>query len=126
VGTDALLTVVQNIRNRIISLGGEVRFCTQVTDLLMDEDRLVGLRTADGEEIPCDTAVLAIGHSARDTFRMLEQTGIGMEPKAFSMGVRIEVIAQRDLGQTEVKVTDGLFTFVALDANHQPRPVDQP
>ena len=43
-----------------------------------------------------------------------------------SMGVRIEVIAQRDLGQTEVKVTDGLFTFVALDANHQPRPVDQP
>ncbi len=43
-----------------------------------------------------------------------------------SMGVRIEVIAQRDLGQTEVKVTDGLFTFVALDANHQSRPVDQP
>jgi acyl-CoA thioesterase YciA len=43
-----------------------------------------------------------------------------------SMGVRIEVVAQRDLGQTEVKVTDGLFTFVALDANHQPRPVDQP
>ena len=43
-----------------------------------------------------------------------------------SMAVRIEVIAQRDLGQTEVKVTDGLFTFVALDANHQPRPVDQP
>jgi acyl-CoA thioesterase YciA len=43
-----------------------------------------------------------------------------------SMGVRIEVVAQRDLGQTEVKVTEGLFTFVALDANHQPRPVDQP
>jgi len=43
-----------------------------------------------------------------------------------SMGVRIEVVAQRDLGETEVKVTSGLFTFVALDANHHPRPVDQP
>jgi acyl-CoA thioesterase YciA len=42
-----------------------------------------------------------------------------------SMGVRIEVVAERDLGQTEVKVTDGLFTFVALDASHRPRPVDQ-
>jgi acyl-CoA thioesterase YciA len=42
------------------------------------------------------------------------------------MGVRIEVVAQRDLGETEVKVTSGLFTFVALDANHHPRPVDQP
>ena len=72
VGTDVLLTVVQNIRNRIISLGGEVRFCTQVTDLLVDSDKLVGLRTADGEEIPCDTVVLA------------------MEPKPFAMGVRIE------------------------------------
>ena len=90
VGTDVLLTVVQNIRNRIISLGGEVRFCTQVTDLLVDSDKLVGLRTADGEEIPCDTVVLAIGHSARDTFRMLDAKKIPMEPKPFAMGVRIE------------------------------------
>ena len=90
VGTDVLLTVVQNIRNRIISLGGEVRFNTQVMDLLVDSDKLVGLRTADGEEIPCDTVVLAIGHSARDTFRMLDSKGIPMEPKPFAMGVRIE------------------------------------
>ena len=90
VGTDVLLEVVQNIRKRIISLGGEVRFNTQVTGLMLDGDRIVGLKTAEGEEIPCDTAVLAIGHSARDTFEMLDAMGVPMEPKPFAMGVRIE------------------------------------
>ena len=90
VGTDVLLTVVQNLRARIMKLGGEVRFNTQVTGLMTDGDRLVGVKTAEGGEILCDTAVLAIGHSARDTFQMLDKTGIPMEPKAFAMGVRIE------------------------------------
>ena len=90
VGTDVLLTVVQNLRARVIKLGGEVRFNTQVTGLLTEGDRLTGVKTADGEIIPCDTAVLAIGHSARDTFEMLDASGIPMEPKAFAMGVRIE------------------------------------
>ena len=90
VGTDVLLTVVQNIRQRIISLGGEVRFNTQVTELCTKNGRLTGLKTEAGEIIPCDTCVLAIGHSARDTFEMLEETGIPMEPKPFAMGVRIE------------------------------------
>ena len=90
VGTDVLLTVVQNIRQRIISLGGEVRFNTQVTALCTENGRLTGLKTEAGEIIPCDACVLAIGHSARDTFQMLEETGIPMEPKPFAMGVRIE------------------------------------
>lgn len=90
VGTDVLLTVVQNLRARVIKLGGEVRFNTQVTGLMLDGDKLIGVKTAEGEEIPCDTAVLAIGHSARDSFEMLDATGIPMEPKAFAMGVRIE------------------------------------
>ncbi len=90
VGTDVLLTVVQNIRRRIISLGGEVRFNTQVTGLCTENGKITGLKTECGEIIPCDTCVLAIGHSARDTFEMLEQTGIPMEPKPFAMGVRIE------------------------------------
>ena len=90
VGTDVLLTVVQNIRQRIISLGGEVRFNTQVTELLTENNQLSGLKTESGEVIPCDAAVLAIGHSARDTFEMLENKGIPMEPKPFAMGVRIE------------------------------------
>ena len=90
VGTDVLLTVVQNIRRRIIALGGEVRFNTQVVGLQTEGNRLTGLRLEGGEMIPCDTAVLAIGHSARDTFSMLEETGVPMEPKPFAMGVRIE------------------------------------
>ena len=90
VGTDVLLNVVQNIRRRILSLGGEVRFNTQVTGLCTENGRLTGLKTEEGEIIPCDTCVLAIGHSARDTFEMLEETGIPMEPKPFAMGVRIE------------------------------------
>ena len=90
VGTDVLLTVVQKLRQRIINLGGEVRFNTQVTGLLLEGEKLVGVKTADGEAIDCDTAILAIGHSARDTFEMLNASGIPMEPKAFAMGVRIE------------------------------------
>ena len=90
VGTDVLLTVVQNLRNRIISLGGEVRFNAQVVGLKTDNERLVGVELEDGEVIECDHCILAIGHSARDTFRMLEGIGVPMEAKPFSMGVRIE------------------------------------
>ncbi|MBQ7857426.1 MAG: hypothetical protein IJ351_02175 [Oscillospiraceae bacterium] len=90
VGTDVLLTVVQNIRKRIISLGGEVRFRTQVTGICREGDRLTALVTECGEIIPCTHAVFAIGHSARDTFEMLLSEEIPMEPKPFSMGVRIE------------------------------------
>ena len=89
VGTDVLLTVVQNIRQRIISLGGEVRFNSQVTRLVCDNGKITGLEV-NGEVIACDHVILAIGHSARDTFEMLLETGISMEPKPFSMGVRIE------------------------------------
>ena len=90
VGTDVLLTVVQNLRNKIISLGGEVRFNAQVTGLKTDNGRITGVELMDGTVIECDHCILAIGHSARDTFRMLEGMGIPMEPKPFSMGVRIE------------------------------------
>ena len=90
VGTDVLLHVVQHIRNKIISLGGEVRFNAQVTGLKIENDRLTGVEVNGGETIDCDHCILAIGHSARDTFRMLHGMGLPMEPKAFSMGVRIE------------------------------------
>ena len=90
VGTDVLLTVIQNIRNRIISLGGEVRFCTQVTDIEVEGGQLTGLHLDSGEMLACRYAVFAIGHSARDTFEMLKQAGVPMEQKPFAMGVRIE------------------------------------
>ena len=93
VGTDVLLTVVQNIRERIIDLGGEVRFQTQMLRTEQANGQLTGLWIRQQEEeilVPCRQAILAIGHSARDTFRQLHQDGIPMEPKPFSMGVRIE------------------------------------
>ncbi len=89
VGTDILLTVVQNIRHRIISLGGEVRFGAQVTGICQEDGKLTGLAVND-EIIRCDRAIFAIGHSARDTFTMLNDQKIYMEPKPFSMGIRIE------------------------------------
>ena len=90
VGTDILLTVVQNLRKRIIALGGEVRFNAQVVGLLSENGQLTGLELADGSTVECDTAVFAIGHSARDTFEMLLKREVPMEPKPFAMGVRIE------------------------------------
>ena len=90
VGTDVLLTVVQNLRGWIISLGGEVRFNTLVTGLRQQDGKLLGLELENGEVLESDHVIFAVGHSARDTFRMLEKTGIPMEPKPFAMGVRIE------------------------------------
>ena len=90
VGTDVLLTVVQNLRKRIIDLGGEVRFNTQVTGIRTENGALTGLELMDGSILECDTAIFAIGHSARDTFEMLLEQNVPMEPKPFAMGVRIE------------------------------------
>ena len=99
VGTDILLHVVQNIRNRIISLGGEVRFNSHVTGICHKNGLLTGLKLGD-EAIPCEQAIFAIGHSARDTFSMLLDAGISMEPKPFAMGVRIEHLQNRvDIAQ---------------------------
>ena len=90
VGTDVLLTVVQNLRQRIISLGGEVRFRSQVTGIRSENGAITAVEINGEEVLPCSHAVLAIGHSARDTFTMLHEMGIPMEAKPFAMGVRIE------------------------------------
>ena len=90
IGTDVLLDVVQNLRKRIQKLGGEVRFNTQVTGIQIENGRLSALEVNGEERIFCRDAIFAIGHSARDTFEMLVNAGVPMEPKPFSMGVRIE------------------------------------
>jgi len=90
VGTDVLLAVVQNLRKKVIELGGEVHFNSQVANIRSENGCLTGLELLDGTIVECDTAVFAIGHSARDTFTMLHHNGIAMEPKPFAMGVRIE------------------------------------
>ena len=90
VGTDVLLTVVQNLRRRIIDLGGEVRFRNQVTGIRTRDGKLTGLEINGEEVLSCDQVIFAIGHSARDTFEMLHGMGLPMESKPFAMGVRIE------------------------------------
>ncbi len=90
VGTDVLLTVVQNLRRHILSLGAEVRFNTQVTDYEEESGTVTAVITESGARIPCCGVILAVGHSARDTFYTLYNKGISMERKPFAMGVRIE------------------------------------
>lgn len=90
IGTDVLRDVVRNLRNKIIDAGGEIRFASRVETFHVIQDRLVGITLATGEYIETDYVILAIGHSSRDTFRALEAVGVPMEPKPFSMGVRVE------------------------------------
>ncbi|AYF53711.1 hypothetical protein Z957_05890 [Clostridium sp. K25] len=89
IGTDILKDVVKNIRNEIISLGGDVKFNSKLEDIKIKDNKIVSV-IVNGDEIPCETLVLALGHSARDTYEMLFNRGIFMSPKAFAIGVRIE------------------------------------
>ena len=90
VGTDRLREVVKHLREEIIKLGGEVRFETKVEELLLKDGKVAGVLTAAGEKIASEIVVMAIGHSARDTYASLHAQGVAMEPKAFAIGVRIE------------------------------------
>lgn len=98
IGTDILKTVVKNIRNEIISLGGEVNFGSKLENLITEDNRVVAV-IVNGEKIICDTIILAIGHSARDTFKMLKESNVSMEQKPFSVGVRIEHL-QKDIDKS--------------------------
>lgn len=89
IGTDILKEVVKNIRQRIIELGGEIRFNSKLEDIII-KDNYVKKVVVNGEEVPCENLILAIGHSSRDTYEMLYKRGIFMEPKAFAIGVRVE------------------------------------
>lgn len=90
IGTDILANVVKNMRQSIITHGGEVRFHNQVTDICTENQKITQLIINGEEKLPCETVVLAIGHSARDTFEMLYRKNIPMEPKSFAVGVRVE------------------------------------
>ncbi len=93
IGTDILRNVVKNIREEIIRLGGEVRFGHKMTGILTEGSKVAGLEVVtEGEtyNLETDNVIMAIGHSARDTFRMLNDMGVTMEQKPFSIGVRIE------------------------------------
>lgn len=89
VGTDILKGVVKNIREEIKSLGGEVHFNSKLEKIKSKDGKLESI-VVNGKEIPCEALILAIGHSSRDTYEMLHEVGVSMEPKAFAIGVRIE------------------------------------
>lgn len=90
IGTFRLVKMVENIRREIEALGGEIRFQQQVADVLIEDGQLRGVMLASGEQIRTDHVILALGHSARDTFQMLFGRGVFMEAKPFSVGFRIE------------------------------------
>ena len=95
IGTFRLVSMIEKMRADIVALGGEIRFEQKVTDLLLEPDadgvrHVRGVTLASGEQIRADHVVLALGHSARDTFAMLHERGVFMEAKPFSIGYRIE------------------------------------
>ena len=90
IGTFRLVGMVEAMRAEICELGGEIRFQQRVTDLIIEDGQVRGVRTSTGDELRSDHVVLALGHSARDTFEMLHERGVFMEAKSFSVGFRIE------------------------------------
>ena len=90
IGTFKLVGIVQNIRAKIESLGGEIRFQSRVEDIDIQDGKAKGVTLANGEYLASSHIVLAVGHSARDTFQMLYDRGVYIEAKPFSIGFRIE------------------------------------
>ena len=90
IGTDNLRKIVKNIREKILNLGGKIYFNSLVTDVLIKNNKAYGVEINAKQEIYSDYIILAIGHSARDTYTMLNSKNILMEPKPFSIGLRIE------------------------------------
>lgn len=90
VGTDILKNVVKNVREDIKHLGGEVRFESQVTDICIENNKITSITINDSEKIEVEAAILAIGHSARDTYEMLYKRGVTIIQKPFAIGARIE------------------------------------
>ncbi len=90
IGTFKLVSMVEHMRQSITNLGGEIRFQSRVVDIDIIDGQVCGVVLASGERMAADHVVLALGHSARDTFKMLHERGVYIEPKPFSVGFRIE------------------------------------
>lgn len=107
-GTDVLVNIVQTMRHQIEAMGGSFRFRSKVTDLKIENGVLSAVEINHKEQIPAEICVLAVGHSARDTFSMLKNRGLTMEPKAFAVGLRMEhpqvLINENLYGETENEI----------------------
>lgn len=90
IGTDRLRKVVVAIREHLLARGLQIRFGSRLSDIVIRDGEVAAVRVNDRDELPCDLLVLATGHSARDTYGMLEQRAVAMERKPFAMGLRVE------------------------------------
>ena len=117
IGTDVLRNVIINMRNKIIEMNGTFRFNTTLTDIKIEDKRLKSIILNNNEEIDTDILILAIGHSARDTFKMLYENNILMNPKPFAVGVRIEhpqdMINKSQYGNVEIDAASYKLTYKA-------------
>jgi len=95
IGTDKLQIVVSALKEKIVALGGEIRFNTKLTDCIIHDGHIQSIEVNHGQRLPSEILILAIGHSARDTFEMLFRNQLKMEAKAFSAGLRIEHLQSR-------------------------------
>ncbi|MGL4730383.1 MAG: NAD(P)/FAD-dependent oxidoreductase [Clostridium sp.] len=124
VGTDILKNVVKTIREKIIELGGEVRFKSKVEDIIIKDNKVKEV-VVNKERIPCEVLILAIGHSARDTYEMLFKRGVFMAPKPFAIGFRVEhpqdLINENQYGKYKnhqrLKAAEYKLTYTAKSTN---------
>lgn len=109
IGTDILAKTVANMRNRILDWGGEIHYESKVTDFIVENGALTELVINETRSIPCETVILAIGHSARDTFQTLYERQVPMEAKDFAVGMRVqhpqELIDRAQYGDVEEKIS---------------------
>lgn len=90
IGTDILVDVVTNLRKEILRLGGEIHFSSEITDIFVKDEKIEAIEINHTKKVKTDLLILAIGHSARDTFAMLKEKKLTMEAKAFAVGFRVE------------------------------------
>ena len=121
IGTDILRKVIVNMRNKIISMGGEFRYNTKLTDINIESNSVKSIVVNDDEVIDCSVLVLAIGHSSRDTFYMLKDKGLSMKAKNFAVGVRIEhpqdMISKSQYGESYKLLPPASYKLVQQTSN---------
>ena len=121
IGTDILRKVIINMRNKIISMGGEFKYNTKLTNINIESNSLKSIVVNDSEVIDCSILVLAIGHSSRDTFYMLKDKGLNMKAKNFAVGVRIEhpqeMISKSQYGESYKLLPPASYKLVQQTSN---------
>lgn len=115
IGTDVLRTVIKNMREKIISMGGEFRYETKLTDIVIKDNKIESIIVNNNEEIKTNNVILAIGHSARDTFKMLYDKKIDMQAKPFAVGLRV-IHSQNLINESQYGVK---YTSVLPNASYK-------